>query len=79
MRSISLAQEIILPTPVARMTPRRFLRRVLYWAAVLAVSLVLVFLLLRFLEARDEPQLEPPAAALTAEQEQLTTFLNEAP
>ena len=61
------------------MTPRRFLRRVLYWAAVLAVSLVLVFLLLRFFEARDEPQLEPPPAALRAEQEQLTTFLKEAP
>lgn len=42
------------------------LARAVYWIAVLAVSLALVFLLLRFLEARDEPELEQPAAALTA-------------
>lgn len=45
------------------MTGRRFLRRLLYWAAVVAVSLAVVFLLLRVFEARDEPQLEPPPAA----------------
>ena len=32
--------------------------RVVYWAIVLAISLVLVFLLIRFLESRDEPQFE---------------------
>ena len=42
------------------------LARAVYWIAVLAVSLALVFLLLRFFEARDEPGLEQPAAALTA-------------
>ena len=38
------------------------LARMLYWIAVLAVSLALVFLLLRFLEARDEPSLDGPRA-----------------
>jgi hypothetical protein len=42
------------------------LARAVYWIAVLAVSLALVFLLLRFFEARDDPELEQPAAALTA-------------
>lgn len=44
------------------------LARLLYWVAVLAISLALVFLLLRFFEARDEPQLEQPAAAVTVGQ-----------
>lgn len=44
---------------------RAVLARLLYWVAVLAVSLVLVFLLLTFLEARDEPQVEQPGATVT--------------
>ena len=43
------------------------LARLLYWTAVLAVSLALVFLLLRFLEARDASQLEQPAATVTGQ------------
>lgn len=49
------------------LTTWNVLARFLYWLAVLAVSLALVFLLLRFFEERDEPQLEQPAAAVTGE------------
>jgi hypothetical protein len=42
---------------------RRLLLRVLYWLAVLAVSIVLLILLVRFFESRDESQVEGPAAA----------------
>ena len=36
----------------------RILRRVLYWLAVLAVSLVLVFLLIMLFESRDDSDIE---------------------
>jgi hypothetical protein len=48
----------------------QILVRILYWAAVLAVSIVLLILLVRFFESRDESQVEgvgahrPPALAL---------------
>lgn len=61
------------------MTAWTFLGRVLYWTAVLAVSLALVFLFLRFFEPRDDPQLEQPAAALTAAEQSPTTSSNGAP
>jgi hypothetical protein len=35
----------------------RILLKVLYWVAVLAVSLLLLFLLVRFFESRDDSQL----------------------
>jgi hypothetical protein len=40
----------------------RVLRRVLYWLAVLVVSLALVVALLLFLEARDRSSVEKGAA-----------------
>jgi hypothetical protein len=45
------------------------LRAVVYWLAVLAVSLVLVILLILFLESRDDAELgasDGAVAALTA-------------
>ena len=42
---------------------RRIAMHVLYWGAVLGVSLVLVYGLLLFLESRDESTVEPIAAA----------------
>jgi hypothetical protein len=38
------------------------LRKVIYWLAVLAVSIVLLVLLVRFFESRDESQVEGGAA-----------------
>ena len=55
---------------------RTVLAHLLYWLAVLAVSFAFVFLLLRFFEARDEPQLEQPAAVTGA---QPTAMSNGAP
>ncbi len=42
--------------------PVRILLRVLYWLAVLAVSVVLVFLLIMLLESRDDSDIEEGAA-----------------
>jgi hypothetical protein len=42
---------------------RALLLKVLYWAAVLAVSIVLLVLLVRFFESRDESQVDQGAAA----------------
>jgi hypothetical protein len=47
-------------------TAWRIVGRVLYWIAVFAVSLAFVFVLLRFFEARDDPQLKQPTSALSA-------------
>ena len=47
------------------MRARRILFRIVYWLAVLAVSIVLLILLVRFFESRDESSLGggvvPPA------------------
>ena len=40
----------------------RVLGRILYWLAVLAVSVVLLVLLVRFFESRDESDLEGASA-----------------
>ena len=53
--------------------------RVVYWTAVLAVSVALVFLLLRVAEARDDPELEQPAAALAAVRSTDRILLDRAP
>jgi hypothetical protein len=42
----------------------RALLRVLYWAAVLTISLVLLVLLVRFFEARDESEVEDGRSAV---------------
>ncbi len=42
----------------------RILGKILYWAAVLAVSIVLLVLLVRFFESRDESDLEGARAAV---------------
>jgi hypothetical protein len=47
----------------------RVLGKIIYWLAVLAVSLVLLVLLVRFFESRDDSELEGarvPTPALTA-------------
>jgi hypothetical protein len=46
----------------------RFLRTLIYWLAVLAISVVLVVLLILFLESRDQADVgaEAPRAAETA-------------
>lgn len=54
------------PPAARQVTAWTVLGRVLYWIAVLAVSLGLVILLVLFFEARDDPELEQPAATLTA-------------
>ena len=41
--------------------PLRILLRVLYWLAVLAVSVVLVFLLIMLFESRDDSDIEEGA------------------
>lgn len=41
----------------------RLLSKILYWMAVLAVSIVLLVLLVRFFESRDESELEGARAA----------------
>ena len=41
----------------------RVLGKILYWIAVLAVSVVLLVLLVRFFESRDESELEGSRAA----------------
>ena len=40
----------------------RIVGKIVYWIAVLAISLVLLILLVRFFEARDESQLDRGAA-----------------
>ena len=47
----------------AHPTMLRVLGKILYWVAVLAVSLVLLVLLVRFFESRDESDLEGARAA----------------
>jgi uncharacterized membrane protein len=48
----------------------RLLLRVLYWLAVLAISIVLLIVLVRFFESQDDSELDrssrakPPSAAL---------------
>ena len=42
----------------------RLLGKILYWMAVLAVSVVLLVLLVRFFESRDESELEGARANL---------------
>lgn len=42
------------------------LLKILYWAAVLAVSLALVVALILFIESRDQSSVEGAAAALSA-------------
>jgi hypothetical protein len=46
----------------------RILLKVLYWLAVLAVSLVLVVLLILFFESRDASQVEEDSHRLTPAQ-----------
>lgn len=41
----------------------RFLLKILYWLAVLAISLALVVALILFLESRDESSLDEEASA----------------
>jgi tellurite resistance protein TehA-like permease len=41
-----------------RLAMLRILGKILYWIAVLAVSVVLLVLLVRFFESRDESDLE---------------------
>jgi hypothetical protein len=51
--------------PVRMLAPPmlRLLSKILYWMAVLAVSIVLLVLLVRFFESRDESELEGAGAA----------------
>ena len=44
------------------MNARRVLLRILYWLAVLAVSIVLLILLVRFFESRDQSSVESNSA-----------------
>ena len=44
----------------------RVLGKIIYWLAVLAVSVVLLVLLVRFFESRDESELEGARAVLPA-------------
>ena len=46
----------------------RVLGKVVYWVAVLAISLVLLVLLVRFFESRDESQLDRGAGPPTRNQ-----------
>ena len=49
------------------MNPRvRLLLRVLYWLAVLAVSVALVFALILLLESRDESDIEGNGGVMSA-------------
>ena len=42
----------------------RVLGKIIYWLAVLAVSVVLLVLLVRFFESRDESELDEARAAV---------------
>jgi hypothetical protein len=57
---------------------RRGLGRVLYWLAVLAISLALLVALVLFLESRDEPGLDearaPSEASLAVDYRGETSF-----
>ena len=46
------------PARMLRLAMLRILGKILYWIAVLAVSVVLLVLLVRFFESRDESDLE---------------------
>lgn len=46
------------------MRPGRVILKILYWLAVLAVSLVLLVLLVRFFESRDESQVDGAGRAV---------------
>lgn len=48
------------------MSPARVILKVLYWLAVLAVSLALLVVLVRFFESRDESQVDGADRAVPA-------------
>lgn len=58
--------------PTTTMSPARVILRIIYWLAVLAISLVLLILLVKFFESRDESDVgsrasaPPPPPALAA-------------
>jgi hypothetical protein len=48
------------------MNARRIARKVVYWLAVVVVSLVIVFLLVRLFESLDDSSVDPGAGTTTS-------------
>ena len=53
----------VLGDPILSESMLRVLGKILYWLAVLALSLVLLVLLVRFFESRDDSELEGARAS----------------